>query len=244
MLGELCLRVRVIVATLFFIKHWVFIDVETTTSISYYSFNSLTAKTRAEMCPQFQAFCYALQLNLTPSTIFKGLCAITVETICLSIERKVAGLNHSTFCGCTDDDWLPSITDIMTCQRSIAFAPKPSSKREYGVFSLNASPPNRLGYAAPRDGPPLHYITPAVSQIIRDVRAAVIYSHRYVFHKKKGLRHIHVLNGWYVLSRIIAVYVLQDFLGEGSSVVVIAFLRILEGSKTRILELLNISEIK
>ncbi|KAK0240977.1 Alpha/Beta hydrolase protein [Armillaria nabsnona] len=93
----------------------------------------LTPKTPTEMRPQFQAFCRALHLDPTSSTILDDLRAVPAETICRTIESKATGPNNSTFRGCLNDDWLPSTTDAMTWQRSGAFA---QALKQKGVRSV------------------------------------------------------------------------------------------------------------
>ncbi|KAJ3849991.1 Alpha/Beta hydrolase protein [Lentinula lateritia] len=97
----------------------------------------LVPKTPAELRPQFEALCYALDLDPKSPNILKTLqdpSVVPASKICELIETDALGTEYGTFRGCVDNNsWMASSPDLMTWQRSGAFATNLTKK---GVKSI------------------------------------------------------------------------------------------------------------
>lgn len=91
----------------------------------------MAPKTPAELRPQFEALCHALNLNPHSPDILNTLrdtSVVSASKICEVIETDALGTEYGTFRGCVDDSWLMAPPDVMAWQRSGQFA-KNLSKR-------------------------------------------------------------------------------------------------------------------
>ncbi|KAJ4476408.1 Alpha/Beta hydrolase protein [Lentinula edodes] len=97
----------------------------------------MVPKTPAELRPQFEALCYALDLDPKSPNILKTLqdpSLVPASKICELIETDALGTEYGTFRGCVDNiSWMASSPDLMTWQRSGAFATNLTKK---GVKSI------------------------------------------------------------------------------------------------------------
>ncbi len=95
--------------------------------------DSLPPKTPAELRPQFQALCRALELDPASPSILSQLREVSADKICHVIETDAVGTEYGTYRGCVDADWLAAVPDAMEWQRSGKLA---QGLRDKGVKSV------------------------------------------------------------------------------------------------------------
>ncbi|KAE9397935.1 carboxylesterase [Gymnopus androsaceus JB14] len=85
----------------------------------------MAPKTPAELRPQFEALCHALDIDPHSPDVLNTLrdsSVIPASKICELIETDALGTEYGTFRGSVDESWLMSSPDVMAWQRSGQFA--------------------------------------------------------------------------------------------------------------------------
>lgn len=94
-------------------------------------------KTPLELRQSFQALCRALNLDPNAPDILETLrdpAKVPIKAMMKVIETDEVGVEHGTYRGCFDGNWIPTTPDPMTWQRSGGLA---RALREKGVKSIS-----------------------------------------------------------------------------------------------------------
>ncbi|KAJ7626324.1 Alpha/Beta hydrolase protein [Mycena polygramma] len=79
-------------------------------------------RTPAELRPQFEALCRALEIDPSSSDALDRLRKLPASEITRVIETEALGTEYGTFRGCMDGEWLPASPNPMAWQRTGGFA--------------------------------------------------------------------------------------------------------------------------
>ncbi|KAI6164473.1 Alpha/Beta hydrolase protein [Pisolithus thermaeus] len=114
-------------------------------------------KTAAELRPQFEALCRVLHLDPKAPQILETLrdpARVPPETLMSVIGDNTVGVEHGTFRGCLDGEWMASDPDPMTWQRCGNLTRKLREKGVKGIAIGHLSEEWYLySIAHPVDGP-------------------------------------------------------------------------------------------
>ncbi|KAF9235613.1 hypothetical protein BU15DRAFT_64708 [Melanogaster broomeanus] len=98
--------------------------------------HSTIPKTATELCPQYEALCCVLNLDLASPTTLATLrdpTLVPATALMHVIETDSIGVENGTYRGCLDGSWIPVSLDPMAWQRSSQLTLK---LREKGMTSI------------------------------------------------------------------------------------------------------------